>query len=272
METPRTSKGTPCKLCKAKGDLCHLHSRNVERRKSNLSDAGRKDLFQLCNIRGENYQYTSQRYSALDIVLNRDQAKVYINETYPVLFGRTVFFESWTQSQGNLILTVDMENYETSWNLESLYFLPHLKLYKNVLFYDLLSGKEREHFRGLGRHVFRLLVSHIMTVNEGISDDTPITMGATDVKKMGKGNLASLVKFYEELSFEVDYTEYDRFVKENNYDRRVTSETLGFEIKNVGKSGFLKYVPMITTFGNIRHGEGTKNEKADKGAANNKEA
>jgi hypothetical protein len=212
-----------------------------------LSNLSKSSQFQLQRIDGDNYYYMSEKYKGLDIVLNRNEAKVYLNED----FDKSKFYELWIYNQGNLVLTIDMEDYDTSWNLETFYFLPYLKTYKTHLFYDLMSEKEKQYFRGLGASVFKLLINHIMIVNK-VNSDVFITTGATDVKALEKeGDLSKLVKFYESLSFKIDYSEYDNFMKENGYNRHVTPDTLLYEIKNVGKPGFLKYVPMITTFGKI---------------------
>lgn len=208
--------------------------------------------FELQNI---TYHYTSNRYQGLDFILGKDVARVYLNDEYQQLFGPTAFYNAWLQhDKKGLVLVIMLEDYDTSWNLEAFYFCPHLKTTTNgdkVLFSQLMSRSERSYFRGLGANVLRLLLRHMINTNPNVNNETPITLGATDVKALDSGNVLNLVKFYYGLSFEIDYEEYNVYMNQKGYQRQVSPSTARYEIENIGNEGFLKFVPMISTFGNV---------------------
>lgn len=192
----------------------------------------------------------NKKWSELDIMLYNDSAKVYIKESYFLRFKKSRFYPLWIESYGDLVLVINLEDYETDWNLEEFYFLPYLKEFNGRMFYDLLREEEKLYFRGLGSSVFKMLIEHIFDTNEDIASEMVITMGATNVLK-SQGDLLKLVKFYEGLSFKIDYDEYNNFMRKNQINRYVTSKTVDYEIENVGKPGFLEYVPMKTTFKDV---------------------
>lgn len=173
-------------------------------------------------------------------------AYVKLNENYTYFFGETPFYKEWIQqTKHRSILTVILQNYGGEWNLDEIYFSPHLiKLKNGQTLYSLLNSKERKFFQGLGTAVLNKQLKYLISLSSA-NESSGLTLGASDLM-VKNGDITKLVKFYETISFKVDYNFY-----EQELGRIVTPESLPYEIKNIGVEGFLGYVPMISTFGEI---------------------
>lgn len=179
---------------------------------------------------------------SLDIKYTEDgSALVYLNKNYVDIFGETLFYRKWlSQTKYDTILKISLENYDDEWNLEEFYFSPYLIRLKNhTSLYDLMNIEEKTFFRGLGTSILNELLKYILKIS---NTDSIITLGATNILKQ-HGDIIKLVQFYKKLSFQVDYDWYEK-----ELGRKVTPNTIKHEIENIENVGFLKYVPMISTF------------------------
>lgn len=211
--------------------------------------------FKLQNIERGHYTYVSPEYEVLDFVLRKDRAEVQLRFTYLDLFPQSAFYESWISEsgEGSRIFLLDVEEYPSSWNLDALYFLPRIRFKDNQRFYELLSEEEQQYFRGLGARVLRLFLEFLLRIDQNVNEDTIITLGATDViNRFESEVLIALIKYYETLSFEIDYEELNRILEEKGIPRRIDNQNRdqALEIvRSVGRN--LTYVPMVSLVGDV---------------------